>query len=167
MVSIMNHLFGWVAFGVKIVGTLVVVGGIALYTYQDKMLYIPNPPGFPKTPRENPPGCISPEEWSTNGKMITSRNEATETPIPFEEEYVPTADGKKIHTWLLLQKDSANAPTLMYFHGNAGNMGFRLKNAAEMYAKVKMNILMMDYRGYGMFCSVIDSSIDIYACSEL
>eukprot|EP01034_Spumella_vulgaris_P022218 gene22218-28332_t len=28
-------------------------------------------------------------------------------------------------------------------------MGFRLKNAAEMFAKVKMNILMMDYRGFG------------------
>ena len=28
-------------------------------------------------------------------------------------------------------------------------MGFRLKNAALMYAKAKINILMMDYRGYG------------------
>lgn len=117
MVSVVRHLMKWVGFGVKVVGSLAIVIGIALYAYQDKMLYIPNPPGFPRTPRENPPGCISPGEWSTNGRLITSRNEATEKPIPFEEHFVTTADGKKIHTWLLLQKDSVNAPTLMYFHG--------------------------------------------------
>jgi fermentation-respiration switch protein FrsA (DUF1100 family) len=30
-----------------------------------------------------------------------------------------------------------------------GNMGFRLPNAVKMYARSKLNIVMMDYRGYG------------------
>ena len=62
---------------------------------------------------------------------------------------VETSDGEKIHTWLMLQDNAEECPTLIYFHGNAGNMGFRLQNAAMTYAKVKLNILMMDYRGYG------------------
>lgn len=30
-----------------------------------------------------------------------------------------------------------------------GNMGLRLKNAALMYSRCGINILMMDYRGFG------------------
>jgi predicted alpha/beta-fold hydrolase len=69
--------------------------------------------------------------------------------IEHEEHFIKTADGVTIHTWLLLQADSHNVPTLIYFHGNAGNMGFLLKNAALMFAHSKINILLMDYRGYG------------------
>ena len=72
-----------------------------------------------------------------------------ELKIPYEEHIIKTEDNESIHVWLLLQQDSKNVPTLIYFHGNAGNMGFRLQNAAEMYARVGINILMMDYRGYG------------------
>ena len=39
----------------------------------------------------------------------------------------------------------------IYFHGNAGNMGYRLPNAAKFYSDVGVNVLMMDYRGYGVF----------------
>jgi predicted alpha/beta hydrolase len=34
---------------------------------------------------------------------------------------------------------------------NAGNMGFRLRNAAEMYGRNGINVLMVDYRGYGEY----------------
>ena len=117
-----------------------------LYANQDKILYIPNPPGFNVDPADNPSGCRSPEEWSTNGKRCRASDKNS---IPFEEKMVTTSDGKKIHTWLLLQPNSRDVPTLIYFHGNAGNMGYRLSNAASMYAKIGINILMMDYRGYG------------------
>lgn len=147
MNSVANQLFSWGIFGVKAVGCLLAALSVVLYVNQDKLLYIPNPPGFPKSPKENPPGFTSPGEWSKNGRLISSRHMADA--IPYEEHFVLTKDGKRIHIWLMLKSDSTNLPTLIYFHGNAGNMGFRLKNAAEMYAKVDMNILMMDYRGYG------------------
>lgn len=118
-----------------------------LYTNQEKMLYMPNPPGFPRTPLENPPGYQSPASWGTNGRMLSSSS--SQDHIEFEEGFVTTADGLKIHIWLLLQPNSEDVPTLLYFHGNAGNMGFLLKNAALMYAHAKINILLMDYRGYG------------------
>ena len=146
---------------------LIVLG--LLYTYQDNLLYHPAPPGFPRTVAENPPGYQSPSEWSKNGNR-RRKDSASEDAIPFEDYYVTTDDGKKIHVWLLLQENSENVPTLIYFHGdiesqviescsfpanpnptagNAGNMGLRLKNAALMYALCNINIIMMDYRGYG------------------
>lgn len=118
-----------------------------LYQYQDNLLYFPSPPGLPKLIDENPEGARNPGEWSIKGYMLNFPNSSES--IPYEDVMLETKDGIKIHTWLLLQKNSSNVPTLIYFHGNAGNMGYRLRNAAEMYARVGINILMMDYRGYG------------------
>lgn len=129
-------------------GTLGFAAIAALYIFQDKLLYIPNPPGFPVTPDDNPPGTKSPSEWTVAGKQ---QKRSDDKCIDFEDVIIDTADGQKIHAWLLLQEISQGKPTLIYFHGNAGNMGFRLQNAAEMFAKVGINVLMMDYRGYGAF----------------
>ena len=38
----------------------------------------------------------------------------------------------------------------VYFHGNAGNIGHRLENAKVLYKTLKCNILLVEYRGYGM-----------------
>lgn len=110
-----------------------------LYMNQNKLLYMPNPPGFPPNPEENPRGWRSPEEWRDRIPMK----------FTFEERMVKTADGEEIHTWLILHENSNQVPTVIYFHGNAGNMGFRLKNAMGMFSKSGVNVLMMDYRGYG------------------
>jgi fermentation-respiration switch protein FrsA (DUF1100 family) len=146
--SVRSFVFSSAILATKVVGTLAlgVVG--LLYVFQDKLLYMPNPPGFPKNNDENPPGAQLPSEWSVQGDLI--RRPGSLPPIPFEEAFVTTADGEKIHTWLMYQQEtSAEVPTLLYFHGNAGNMGFRLQNAAAMYCRAGINVLMMDYRGYG------------------
>ena len=109
---------------------------ILLYKFQDNMLYFPDIPGMScHAPRENPEGYRNPME---------ARN------VTYEDKLVPTVDGEKVHVWLMLQKtNSESSPTLIYFHGNAGNMGFRLPNALDMFARCGLNILMMDYRGFG------------------
>eukprot|EP01036_Dinobryon_divergens_P037170 gene37170-48571_t len=112
------------------------------------MLYICSPPGFPKEPRDNPPGYSSPGDWTRRGTRCLG-GKSDPSSIPFEEHFVETPDKKHLHVWLLLQDNSASVPTLIYFHGNAANMGLRLKNAAEMFAISGVNVLMMDYRGYG------------------
>eukprot|EP00607_Mallomonas_marina_P008257 CAMPEP_0182417158 /NCGR_PEP_ID=MMETSP1167-20130531/1550_1 /TAXON_ID=2988 /ORGANISM="Mallomonas Sp, Strain CCMP3275" /LENGTH=463 /DNA_ID=CAMNT_0024590499 /DNA_START=161 /DNA_END=1552 /DNA_ORIENTATION=- len=161
-----------------VVNSLVIVGGIGvfaialLYANQDKMLYIPNPPGFPKEPRSNPRGFSSPSEWTRRGRRCKHKTDPQS--IPYEEHFLETSDGKKIHVWLLLQDNSMDVPTIIYFHGNAANMGLRLKNVAEMYAVTGANILMMDYRGYGSSEGVpsekglnIDAStVLLFACTH-
>ena len=125
-----------------------ILGLVLLYRNQDALLYFPSPPGVPKHPRDNPKGFRSPGDWSKHGALLAS---SSSDAIPYEEHFLSTKDGAKIHTWLMLQDEdhSSIAPTLIYFHGNAGNMGFRLPNAVKMYARSKLNVLMMDYRGYG------------------
>ncbi len=39
--------------------------------------------------------------------------------------------------------------TLLWFHGNAGNISHRLENIRLLHDKVKINILIVGYRGYG------------------
>jgi len=40
-------------------------------------------------------------------------------------------------------------PTLVFFHGNAGNIGHRLPNLRTLHDSVRCNVLCFDYRGYG------------------
>ena len=60
-------------------------------------------------------------------------------------------DGVKIHSWLLLHPDARRQrnPTIVFFHGNAGNIGLRLPNAIQMYRDLNANVLLVEYRGYG------------------
>lgn len=58
------------------------------------------------------------------------------------------ADDVTISAWLLLQPSSETKPTVIFFHGNAGNIGFRLPNSHQMYAQ-GYNVLQVEYRGYG------------------
>ena len=132
-------------------GSAIVVLGtgalVLLYHYQNNLMYMPSPPGLPETPDDNPEGYRMPSEWTVKGSLPKVFENIER--IPYEDVLIETDDKEKLHAWLLVQKESLQVPTLIYFHGNAGNMGFRLPNAAEMYAKVGMNILMVDYRGYG------------------
>ena len=43
---------------------------------------------------------------------------------------------------------SANAPTILYFHGNGGNLSHRT-GRADVLAKAGYGVLMAGYRGYG------------------
>jgi len=71
--------------------------------------------------------------------------------VKYEDVWIRCADDVYIHCWLLLQAEDKrdSVPTQLYFHGNAGNIGFRLANAAQVYHHCGCNILMVEYRGYG------------------
>jgi len=106
-----------------------------LYLKQESLLYFPSVGGIPRRPSQNPKGYRSPSEYN----------------IPFESHSITTADGVKIHAWLLLHPGSLQnkTPTILFFHGNAGNIGLRLPNANQMYHHLKANIVLVEYRGYG------------------
>ena len=60
-----------------------------------------------------------------------------------------TSDGCKIHAWWMPHASRPRAvPTVVFFHGNAGNIGYRLPLLKELYHKGSMNILAVDYRGF-------------------
>lgn len=126
---LLSTVWPWLSFASKIVGGLLLTLVAVVYYNQDRLLYFPNPPNFPKTPEENPYGCMSPANWRKDGLLQRNKGKdsagsatPSDSSIPYEEAMVTTADGAKLHTWLMLQDNPEMHPTLIYFHGNAGNM---------------------------------------------
>lgn len=115
-------------------GMVAIVAGL-LYAKQESLLYFPEIGGIPRRPASNPRRYRSPSEYN----------------IPYESHMIPCDDGVSIHSWLLLHPNSKEKrkPTIVFFHGNAGNIGLRLPNAHQMYSKLDANVLMVEYRGYG------------------
>lgn len=50
---------------------------------------------------------------------------------------------------ITLKVHADRAPTYLFCHENAGNIGLRLTNFQKMISELKINILAFDYRGYG------------------
>eukprot|EP00069_Balaena_mysticetus_P005306 bmy_17986T0 len=73
------------------------------------------------------------------------------TGIPHENIFIRTKDGVRLNLILIRYTgdNSPYSPTIIYFHGNAGNIGHRLPNALLMLVNLKVNLLLVDYRGYG------------------
>jgi fermentation-respiration switch protein FrsA (DUF1100 family) len=72
--------------------------------------------------------------------------------MPYEDVWLTTSDGIKLHAWWIkgaTVEETRKRPTLLFFHANAGNMGFRLQNLKVLHAKVHLNIFIISYRGYG------------------
>ena len=67
--------------------------------------------------------------------------------IPFAEVHFPARDGLRLHGWLIPAPDARL--TLVWFHGNAGNISHRVENIALLRRAIPLNIFIFDYRGYG------------------
>lgn len=122
----------------KTVLMLVLPLTVMIVARQRSILYAPDPSGFERSPMQN-----------SNDKM---RSPACWN-LPFESVRVTTEDGVKIHGWFIYQRAwecGDRVPfTFIYFHGNAGNIGWRLENVRDMHKHLGANIFIIDYRGYG------------------
>lgn len=83
--------------GTALLGTLLT----ALYVLQEKILYHPS---IPSREYERTPDRMG---------------------LLYEDAELVTDDDVKLHAWLIKQNESKTAPTFIYFHGNAGNIGHR------------------------------------------
>ena len=105
-----------------------------LFYSQDSMLYLPNNPSTART-----------DVWLPYSYDL-----------PYQEHYLKTSDNNTIHSYFILQPkpQRKTAYTLLFFHGNAGNIGHRLPNAKELFNELQINILLIEYRGYGLSTGV-------------
>ena len=71
--------------------------------------------------------------------------------LQFENVYIRARDKTRLHLFMVKQPTEklAEAPTVLFLHGNAGNIGHRLLNAKGMFAKLSCNLCLLEYRGYG------------------
>jgi hypothetical protein len=85
--------------------TIAALGGLVMsliYVFQDKLLYVSGAPADARTT------FIRPERFNI-------RNH--------EDLYIPTPDGEIINCWFLrVEENYRQAPTMLYFHGNAGSI---------------------------------------------
>ncbi|KAH8979922.1 Alpha/Beta hydrolase protein [Lactarius hatsudake] len=119
-----------------------------LYYGQNFLIY---PSAFPAGARENVP---VPTDFS----------------IPYTDLELTTPDDVKIKAFLLLQRTvlnlgetpveweegppsdeefAATRPTVLMFHGNGGNHGHRIPLGKIFFGKMRCNVIMLSYRGYG------------------
>ncbi|HSD50007.1 MAG TPA: alpha/beta fold hydrolase [Candidatus Methylomirabilis sp.] len=78
---------------------------------------------------------------------MTPRSEG----LAYQDIRFPASDGLKLHGWLI---PAPNARvTLVWFHGNAGNISHRVDNIKQLHRFLNRslipNIFIFDYRGYG------------------
>lgn len=65
-----------------------------------------------------------------------------------EDIYFDTADGVRLHAWLLPASVESKA-TILYLHGNAQNISAHIGNVAWLPSQ-GYNVFLLDYRGYGL-----------------
>ena len=100
-------------------------------------LYARKHPQIPRTPQDIP----------SQFKMSSP----AQYDLRFQDCSIRCPDGVIIQAWLILQPEgeAERAPTMIYFHGNAGNIGMRLPQMSDLCKLCKVNIMAVEYRGYG------------------
>ena len=66
--------------------------------------------------------------------------------LDFEDVSLTAADGTKLHGWHVPGESST---TLLWLHGNAGNISHRVDNIAMLVRHTGLGVFIIDYRGYG------------------
>jgi uncharacterized protein len=72
--------------------------------------------------------------------------------LRYEEVWLTAEDGVRIHGWYLPAPHGTGpegrAPTLLFLHGNAGNISHRIASL-RIFHELGLAVLIIDYRGYG------------------
>ena len=70
----------------------------------------------------------------------------------FQELMVPTPDGETLNAFHIrpANQQFARNVTILMFHGNAGNIGYRVPIAKILANEQGCNVVMLQYRGYGL-----------------
>jgi len=117
---VMRTLASLLIFIMLAYGSLVLL----VYLAQGRMLYLPRISGMPEG--------ASPRQLG----------------LEFESIRIHTADGISLHAWFIPASERRGT-TLLFFHGNAGNISHRLDSIAQ-FNRLGLDILIVDYRGYGL-----------------
>ncbi|MBN1527239.1 MAG: alpha/beta hydrolase [Candidatus Omnitrophica bacterium] len=75
--------------------------------------------------------------------------------MPYEEVYLKTSDGKRLHGWFI--PNGKAAFTVVFCHGNAGNISHRIEKLS-MLRDLGLSVFIFDYRGYGKSEGVPDEA---------
>ncbi|XP_053992916.1 uncharacterized protein LOC128883997 [Hylaeus volcanicus] len=106
---------------------------ICLWYYQERLLFHPHTPSGMDTPDKNP------EPMQNPGQMN----------MQYEDVYFSTSDNVCLHGWFIKETKKGSDITILFFQGNAGNIGLRLPNVLRFVNLCFVNVFIVSYRGYG------------------
>ncbi|MCM8761176.1 MAG: alpha/beta hydrolase [Candidatus Omnitrophica bacterium] len=66
--------------------------------------------------------------------------------LSYEDTYFATSDGIRLNGWFIPAHNARY--TVLFCHGNAGNIGHRIKKI-EILNDIGLNVFVFDWRGYG------------------
>jgi uncharacterized protein len=78
-----------------------------------------------------------------------SADQRVAPPAGAEEVWFNAEDGTCLHGWYFASQRNERNATIIYFHGNGGNIT-NIGWLGESLAKRGFNVLLFDYRGYGL-----------------
>jgi fermentation-respiration switch protein FrsA (DUF1100 family) len=70
--------------------------------------------------------------------------------LDYEDVFFPALDGTRLHGWFVPAAGPGAKTTLLWFHGNAGNISHRLENLALLHRYLAFSIFIFDYREFGL-----------------
>jgi fermentation-respiration switch protein FrsA (DUF1100 family) len=107
-----------------LIGAALVYFGLlaTVYFNQHRMLYLPNMPAR---------------------ALVTT---PASYGLAYENVHFDTEDGVSLHAWFMPVPGATR--TVLFFHGNAGNISHRLDSLA-IFVRLGLQVLIIDYRGYG------------------
>ena len=65
--------------------------------------------------------------------------------LEYRDVSFSASDGVELHGWFVPGESEA---TLLWFHGNAGNISHRVDNLAMLHDRLGVSVFIFDYRGY-------------------
>lgn len=103
--------------------------------------------------------------WSSQRRLIFLPSaDLTTTPadlgLAYETVGIPVGQGGRIHGWWLPGEEPSPL-TVLYLHGNAGNISTNLGRAA-LLRSLGVSVLSIDYRGYGLSSGPFASEERLY-----
>lgn len=83
-------------------------------------------------------------------------------PANGEDVWIKVAGDQRLHAWFVRAATQPAIGTVLYFHGNGGNVIHTGWRAAELAAQ-RFDVLTFDYRGFGRSDGVISDETGLYA----
>jgi fermentation-respiration switch protein FrsA (DUF1100 family) len=94
---------------------------LAVFFLESRLVYFPGPP-----PEETP------ADWG----------------LAYEDVRLETSDGVSLSAWFIPAAGWGDIGTVVFSHGNAGNIAARLPGA-RAFVECGLSVMLYDYRGYG------------------
>ncbi len=94
-------------------------------------------------------------EWARSWKI----------PEGGEDVWLTSRDGVRLHGWFISSGISPRIATIIYFHGNAGNLS-NVGWLGKHLAARGFDVLLIDYRGYGRSEGTIRDEADLYSDAD-